>query len=307
MSVIRRKRISKEKDFSVDYKPVIIALIILVILIILLILVILYNPDSGKNTHIDKEHQNYINVNLEENVLDSSECTTDDDGPADAQKINFTYKLEDNVYLGKSRDLNACEFGDITCETGDDAPEIDVYGEGFDIEFSNITENTRVYMSNDTNDDVVNINYSDTDKGVYHYHTTDVDDIIRYFITIYSTKDECKDVPLRKFEVLMPMFNEFSKLAVCENNDNKLCDQLVTEHITIREFYISINSENKKMVNVDNIYDENDTDDNVEYKNVFERIILFIIKYKLYFIIGIIGIILLVIIKFIYRWKKYGK
>lgn len=112
---------------------------------------------------------------------------------------------------------------------------------------------------------------------------------------------------LRKFEVLMPMFNEFSKLAVCENNPNKLCDQLVTEYITTREFYVSINSEDKKTAEVNSIYDIDEDNNNDEYKNTFEKIILFIIKYKLYFIIGIIVIIIIFILRFIYMRKKYEK
>ncbi len=93
-----------------------------------------------------------------------------------------------------------------------------------------ITGEQRTYYKSDAVDDVISFEYDD------------VSNITEYDIDIYSNNPNCKGELVRKMNLILPKFNEFSQTYDCINNPEfSLCKEFVTSDISFEDFENGIN------------------------------------------------------------------
>ena len=285
-----------KKKFSIsnirDYIPIIISFIILVILVIGLIFTINIKFDEKNATVDTSSNDNYISLNIEDLALDIQACDGDTTGPDDAKKVTFDYKTE-WVFDRQEYDMSAA-----TADTKEltDLPLIDVDTMAFDITLSNITDKLKVVITNDFDDEVVNINYSDTTNGTYVYQTKNTNDIIRYTVSIYSSS--CNNL-YREFEVLMPKYNYYSDYDRCKYVTSYYCQKLVTSDFSFTDFSINTNDEYEK--NYQKAVEEEAKKENNSIRNILSN------NYIMFIVIAVILIILIIVFITLRFKRKRGK
>lgn len=275
-----------------DYIPVIISFIILIVLVIGLIFTINIKFDE-KNAVVDtSSNDNYVSLNIEDLALDVQACDGDTTGPDDARNVTFDYKTE-WVFDRQEYDMSAAT-DDTKALT--DLPLIDIDTMAFDITLSNITGKLRLVITNDYDDEVVNINYSDTNEGTYVYQTKNTDEIIRYTVKIYSSS--CDNL-YREFEVLMPKYNYYSDYDRCNYVANYYCQKLVTSNFGFTDFSINTNDEYEK--NYQKQLDEENKKQNSSIINLLSN------HYILVIIIAAVLIVLIIVFITLRLKRKRGK
>ena len=122
------------------------------------------------------------------------------------------------------------------------------------------------------------------DNGIWHFK-------------IYSS--QC-NIEVDEINVFLPKFNLFSLDPLCEGingDDFPLCGKYYEEDITYDEFEKSVISYREKN-KIDNSFDSNGL------KILINKIVRFVIDYKIYFIVSVIALFLLIIMFIVIRRNK---
>lgn len=99
----------------------------------------------------------------------------------------------------------------------------------FYITIYNITENMLISVSNDLDDEIFSIGYSDTDSGKYTFTSTNVGDIVKYKFEISSVDDKCYMDVLKTIRYTKPKYNMNYGLLYCqENPDDRYCQKFIS-------------------------------------------------------------------------------
>ncbi len=100
----------------------------------------------------------------------------------------------------------------------------------FDIEILNMTEDYYIVMKNDINSDVVTINFSDLNNGIYVHTQEDLQNIYSYTFEIYSSSSTgCEDEVYGIKYLTTPKLNFYALYDVCESyQDEAICQKYTT-------------------------------------------------------------------------------
>lgn len=122
-------------------------------------------------------------------------------------------------------------------------------------------------------------------------------------LKIYS--NNC-DTLIDSIEVFIPRFNEYSLDPLCEGidgDDFPLCGKYYEYEVSYESFKERVNYY-RATHNVENVDDEDNVDDT---NLIFENLLEYIIKYRLYIVVSlVILLIILILIIIIQRRKKRG-
>ncbi len=154
--------------------------------------------------------------------------------------VKATYEAVD-IYEGKVLDIdNPDEKGNI--------PEIDNYSKGFKISVLNITDAIYVKVSNNINKDTHTYYYKDTVEGTANFQVKGVSNLVTYTIEIYSNKYSCVGEMFRKFTIVTPIYNSYSKMTACQENPGfYYCQEYISsENIDIDEFLTKVKDYKKE-------------------------------------------------------------
>ncbi len=170
----------------------------------------------------------------------------------------------------------------------------------FKIYLTNITDNLRLVVTNNYNDQELNITKQDLVDGVYTIETKIATRKVKYNIEMYATTGDCAGEKLISTSITTPRYNPYSTSYICKQvPDYKYCGIFVdTSKITYAKFIE--NGEKYKQS-----LDKEDTKE----KSLINKIFSFLDGYKWYFIICIIGIGLLIgiiILKNKFKVSKRG-
>lgn len=134
---------------------------------------------------------------------------------------------------------------DVNPNTGevDVTKEIPYIVTGFTLKILNITKD--IYISVEDDNGKRNYYYSDTNNGTLTLNTKEADRIYTYKIKVYGATDECYAGEIRTIDVIIPMYNWYSSLAICEQaKEFQYCQKYMTSEpdINLDMFYSKINS-----------------------------------------------------------------
>lgn len=103
--------------------------------------------------------------------------------------------------------------------------------EYFKISIYNLSEKFYVKVENDYNDDVRYFNYANTEGGVVSFDWMDLDTVVNYTITVYSSNmTNCSNEEYRIIYLTTPRINDFADSAKCTDNEGfYLCQKYITE------------------------------------------------------------------------------
>ena len=211
MERLRKKKLKKEKtEINQEFIGSIKLFVGLVLLVASFVSVVLYIPSVKKNNSNNPESK--YGTESEEKIVDTSglSCASDVNKSllSESNKVKVQYK-----YTTKMSDEKYLVITEGWDEEEEQYESIEL--NAFQIDIMNITDNLTAVVTNNSNDEEYNINYSDTTKGVYSIITTDVYKVIKYTIQLYSAVGECKGELVRKYEVSLPIYNI--------NSDNRYC------------------------------------------------------------------------------------
>ena len=235
----------KNKEFNKAYVPVIISSIILILLIVGLIAVVLINPNSDTN------NSNNIVVDKGEYKVNSDDVVVDTSTTSCSSSVaNKIAKDASNVSV--SFDVTTYSDGEKAI-TGGGEEEIDdeIVYDAYNIQFTNITKNIYIKVTNNLNDETKVLKYDDVKDGIASYISIYVTKKVKYTVTVYSNDDSCIGEVFRKFTFTTPIFNIYSKN--CSDKKSDLCKVVVDEEISAQQI-VNSNSEeaNKKDDKEDN-------------------------------------------------------
>lgn len=148
--------------------------------------------------------------------------------------VKATYEAVD-IYEGKVLDIdNPDENGNI--------PTVDNYSKGFKISILNITDSIYVKVSNNVNKEEHTYYYKDTLEGTANFQVKGVDNLVTYTIEVYSNKYSCVGEVFRKFTIVTPIYNSYSKMTACQENPGfYYCQEYISsENISINEFLAKV-------------------------------------------------------------------
>lgn len=122
----------------------------------------------------------------------------------------------------------------VESDLGEDEFEDETYV-GVEVTIQNITENIYVQIKNSANGNVEVYHYKDTTDGTITLTrgSDGLDDIVTYYVAIYSDHIDCLDEELKKIEIKTPKYNYFSVEPQCENSTKYYCQDYITEELNM--------------------------------------------------------------------------
>lgn len=268
------KKLKKErKRFNREYLKPITGGFILFLLIVALLVIFNYNPSSNKKQETESKDKYSLDVN-DKTITNSISCDSD-----------YVKKIKDelnkiNVELKTTEVKEEEHLLDIENSSEEEEVYSDSYALAYEVKFTNVTENFRILISNDSDNNTNTIT-----KDIPSFVTTYTGNLVNYTAKVYSINESCKDALVREFGFTTPAYNQFSDLAVCKDSNESTCDMLIYNNVDLSkksvdyEIKINSNTDEKKEESKSNI--------------------------GLYIVIGIIAVVvIIVIIFFIYRSKR---
>lgn len=165
-------------------------------------------------------------------------------------------------------------------ETIDEYEEI-LYNDYFKIKILNLNENLYIKLENSLNDDVKYITYDDTIEGNYTLDWKNLNEVVTFTYTIYSSeKTECMNEKIKSGMLTLPKYNRNYTNTMCEEvPDYYLCQKYISVNVTEEQFYDYIMAYTKK---------ESSSNDNADNNgNADFSIIEFLKENKKILIIGL--------------------
>ena len=208
------------------------------------------------------------------NVNAASKCSyaeqTELNGKAGNVKVSYAIKEVDvkgnyiNMDTGETYDTSKAEV--------------------FEITILNLSEDLYVVVTNDIDESVRTIRYGNTSNGMATFIWNNNDNITNFTFNIYSSdKTNCKDEVYKTLYLTTPRYNNLYGYQVCQGlEDFYLCQKYVNfNKVSEGDFYKKISQYNNKEI-----------DDNGEQivpeKTVFDKIINFIKQNKWFIVSGIV-------------------
>ena len=159
-----------------------------------------------------------------------------------------------NVYAESTCDYNALASLNKSAGKVKVAYNLNSISDGvysFDISIYNITDDIYVVLTNDFDTESIMVTKSMTTDGTYTFNTTNTTDIITYSFLIKDLKYGCTN-DLRNLKLVKPMYNEYSKLDICQYEDVQdfyYCQEWLTSKITLSEFGVRQKIEEAMSIN----------------------------------------------------------
>jgi len=127
-------------------------------------------------------------------------------------------------------------YEEATRKTGnfaeqEDGQVVEIVYDIFKISIYNLTEDYYVKITNDYNNEIKYIRYSDTKSGVGVYEWDHLDKVTNFKIMVYSSnKTNCPNEEYRILDLVTPKYNFYSTSAMCVGNEDfYLCQKYVAE------------------------------------------------------------------------------
>jgi len=198
-----------------------------------------------------------------------------------ANNVNVTYVGYDNTSEPQTNPL-------------DDEVDVDIVP-SFYIAIYNITDQLNAVVKNETTKKSVEVTSKNAKDGVIYVDAGAADSVKTFTVTIRSNNSNCMNEVLKTTTVTTPMYNRFFEYELCEENpDFNMCQQYTfTDYSSVRDKVFQEKVEEYKV----------QKQEEEKNKNVFNRVLNFIVKYMWVFIIIVI-IIVASVIYFIIRRKK---
>ncbi len=128
----------------------------------------------------------------------------------------------------------------------------------FTIDLYNLTENYYVEITNNVNDKVKTVNYDDLKDGLYTFKHGSLNNVTTYTIEVYASgKTSCSGEHLTTKYLVVPKYNQYASLGMCEGNEDKAVCQKYTTSETYTEDSVLAYLRNEKF----NSDKDNDKDD----------------------------------------------
>ena len=220
-------KVQKERKFKKEYIPVIVLALILILLLTLLVVVIMYEKKDYKLPNMP-EYEYVTNEILVDTSNSTCSAVEIDKLYQSANKVTFKY-AEERVVVGKGVDVI----------TGEEEP---TYGYVFNVQFSNITEDIYIRITNDnlfTEKKIVQIKAKDAEEGKYTYQTEYTDDVVTYTVEIYTSNEHCQGELFRKFTFETPIYNRLAGMDLCQEfKEFEYCQKFITkDRPSMDQFY----------------------------------------------------------------------
>lgn len=105
------------------------------------------------------------------------------------------------------------------------------------VQIYNLTEDVYLRITNDVNNEVKYLHYKDSQSGVIEFDWKDLDKVVNFTITVYSsTNTNCPNEEYRKINLTLPRYNKYSDRVNCINNESfYLCQKYITSTEEIDE------------------------------------------------------------------------
>ena len=148
-----------------------------------------------------------------------------------ASNVKVSYEAVD-IYDGKAINIDG------------DGKEVDVYIRGLNINILNITEGIYIKVIDKKDDSSRVYHYSDSVDGVVTFQIKDVDEVGNYTIEVYADKYSCINELYRSIPFTTPRYNNYSEMAVCQENPGfYYCQEFInSDAIDINSFHSYLNN-----------------------------------------------------------------
>ena len=167
----------------------------------------------------------------------------------------------------------------------------------FNLNIANLSDNLFIKVTNNYNEEQLIVNANNINNNLYTYEISNLTDIITYYLTFYTTKENCYAEKINTIELKKPKENPLYYFSVCNNEkleNNKYCDHFITKDFNMNIYDI--------VDKLNNIIDEQNVDSKSDI-NFFNKIINIFKKYWYLFLVVFV-IIILIIFLLIYRKRK---
>ena len=141
----------------------------------------------------------------------------------------------------------------------------------FKIIVSNITKELYVVITNDKTTENLQIEYSDTENGVYTFDLKNIDEMVNYDMEVRVNNEECFGEKLSSGYLKTPRYNFLHDTTLCEGiTDLSACDKYIIE-----------NAEQSVLEERIKEYKERKKEEEEPKKSIFQKIITFIVDHKI--------------------------
>lgn len=234
-------KVEKERRFKTEYIPVYLSSAILILFLCLLVLTISY---EGKTK--DNSTSSTSNATNEELAIIKNETKCSQDELNEllklANSISGDYQAAvKKIPLERTED-NASYFDDVNGMESYRYIEIIIKG---------LKEGVYARITNNYNDDVITVKYTDlNEEGVYKYEAPNMDQIVTYTVDIFADKYSCAGEVLRKVGFDTKMYNTKSDMLACIMYPKyEGCTKFVDKEISYDEFNKGIEKYQKENKN----------------------------------------------------------
>lgn len=214
------KKLQKEKKrFNREYIKPITGGLVLFVLIVVLLIVFGYNP--GKDNKDNREDSNNVSMDVKDKTLTNSiSCDTEYVKTIKNEVSKVSVSIKQTIFEGEP----AVDWENSIDEEVYYTPKY----RGYVITLSNITDNFKAIVTNDYNEDAFTLTKSESS-----FNTKYIGLLNTYTVKILTNNQNCENEIVREFNFTTPAFNRFSEMLVCQDNDNKNCDELIYSPIDI--------------------------------------------------------------------------
>ena len=170
----------------------------------------------------------------------------------------------------------------------------------FKINITNIPDDLKLVITDDYSSNNLELTKDNTDDGIYSFETLIATRKVTFNIDIYSIGNSCYNKKLRSKKLITPRYNPYSSSYICEQvPDFEYCNKFKdTSSLTYEQFI-------KKGEQYKAKFYKNEEEQ--QKRGLLSIILSFIIKYKWYFIIGILVIGLAIGLFFVIRKIKIAR
>lgn len=163
--------------------------------------------------------------------------------------------------------------------------DMDANVDYFNVLVSNVTEDFYVVIKNDYNTDVSTLRYTDAKDGVIYYRWNNLEKVTNITIEVFASGNtNCANEKYKTLYIQTPRYNEYFDREVCEElTDFYLCQKYTTSTVVTEDrFFEQLESyQNGKI---------DDKGEEIDNRNVFDKVFEFIKDNKWYILGGVIVI-----------------
>lgn len=162
----------------------------------------------------------------------------------------------------------------------------------------NMSENFYIEATNNVNDETFIIEYSDFTDGTYSFIVEDLSEVVTYKFKVYaSSATNCEGEAFDVNYLVVPKYNWYSNLEICEGNeDAEVCQRYTTVSDMTSEYVSSKLEALSADAEADDETDDSSTDDG-SYLDVISENYILIIS-------GVIGVVLVITILVVITKKR---